>query len=203
VKIIGFFNLKYLPLLGAITSGLLVAALFAWSIGLIWFANQTSNTKFDRDSHTDAIVVLTGGSGRLETGLKLLNDGLGKKLFVSGVTKGLQPIDLFNSSAQIISELKCCIKIGYDASNTAENAKETASWFNAHNFTSLRVVTASYHMPRSMMEFRRSLPNASLVANPIFPQHVKVRDWWYHQGTSKLIASEYAKFLLIMIKPTT
>ena len=38
---------------------------------------------------TDALVVLTGGTKRLETGLKLLSESRAKKLFISGVYKGV------------------------------------------------------------------------------------------------------------------
>lgn len=182
---------------------LLIATTVAWSAGLLWFAGQTARADHDQTTRTDAIIVLTGGSGRLASGLALLDSGLSEQLFVTGVAEGLTPADVFDLPADRLEALTCCIKFGHSAANTAENASETAAWANQHGFTSLRLVTASYHMPRSMMEFRRALPDATLVANPIYPEHVKVDDWWYHRGTAGLIASEYAKSLLMTLKPSS
>ena len=51
--------------------------------GLIWFATVPSPA--NAAGPTDAIVVLTGGHLRLHSGIDLLRDGKGQKLFVSGV----------------------------------------------------------------------------------------------------------------------
>lgn len=180
-----------------------ILATVAWSAGLTWFAGQTARGAFDTTTRTDAIVVLTGGSGRLEAGIELLKAGLGNQLFVSGVGEGVTPEDAFDVETGVLDALACCISFGHSAGNTAGNASETTAWARENGHASLRLVTASYHMPRSMMEFRRALPDATLVANPIYPEHVKVNDWWYHRGTAGLIASEYAKSLLMMLKPSS
>lgn len=187
----------------SIAGAVLIAATVLWSAGLIWFASQTRHTAHDTSTRTDAIIVLTGGSGRLAKGISLLESNLSDQLFVSGVADGLQPEDVFDVEEDKLADLNCCITFGHSANNTAENAVETAAWVNSRGFSSLRLVTASYHMPRSMMEFRRALPGVILVANPIYPENVKVDDWWYHRGTAGLIASEYAKSLLMMLKPSS
>jgi uncharacterized SAM-binding protein YcdF (DUF218 family) len=61
---------------------------------------------------------------------------------------------------------------------------------------SLRLVTAAYHMPRSLLEFRRVLPNAEIVPHPVFPEPVKQRGWWPWPGSASLIVSEYSKYLV-------
>lgn len=183
-----------------VMSGLIIVALVVWSIGLIWFADQIAESDHDKITKTDAIVVLTGGSGRLAEGLDLLKSGLSKQLFVSGVAKGLKPNDVFQAPSSTLNNLSCCITFDYSAQNTSDNAKESALWIKRHNYKSLRLVTGNYHMPRSIFEFRKELPNTTLIANPIYPEHVKIIDWWYHRGTARLIASEYAKSLLIILK---
>lgn len=187
----------------SITGAVMIAATVLWSAGLIWFAGQTTRSSHDTDTRTDAIIVLTGGSGRLAAGIALLETDLSDQLFVSGVAYGLRPEDVFDVEGDKLDGLSCCITFGHSADNTAENAAETAAWVRLQGFSSLRLVTASYHMPRSMMEFRKALPGVILVANPIYPANVKVDDWWYHRGTAGLIASEYAKSLLMMLKPSS
>ena len=49
---------------------------------------------------TDAIVVLTGGSLRLPSGIALLREGKGDKLFVSGVNQGVNLEDLLRISGK-------------------------------------------------------------------------------------------------------
>ena len=54
-----------------------------WFAGLLWIATPPAGDA--RAARTDAIVVLTGGSLRLQSGIDLLREGKGGKLFVSGV----------------------------------------------------------------------------------------------------------------------
>jgi uncharacterized SAM-binding protein YcdF (DUF218 family) len=62
-------------------------------------------------------------------------------------------------------------------------------------FKSLIVVTADYHMPRSLAELRRKLPDVELIPYPVQPRNVHVNAWWAHPGTLQLLLSEYAKFM--------
>ena len=65
-----------------------------------------------------------------------------------------------------------------------------------NGFRSLRLVTANYHMPRSLLQFRHALPDATIIAHPVFPDHVKQDSWWQWPGTARLIIGEYNKFLV-------
>src|SRR5260370_12195306 len=68
--------------------GLLALAIFVlWFGGLAYFVASSLSIRGDPSTPTDAIVVLTGGRLRLETGLPLLAAGRAKKLFVSGVNQ--------------------------------------------------------------------------------------------------------------------
>ena len=58
------------------------------------------------------------------------------------------------------------------------------------------MVTGAYHMPRSLLEFRRAMPGAVLIAHPVFPTHVKLSQWWRWPGTASLVATEYSKYLM-------
>ena len=46
------------------------------------------------DERTDAIVVLTGGSGRLERGFELLERGTSRRMLISGVNRIVRPQEL-------------------------------------------------------------------------------------------------------------
>lgn len=178
-----------------------MAALVAvWGFGLIRYAASIPSELQDDGGSTDAIVVLTGGSGRLSTGLELLAKKRAHKLFVSGVYQGVDVAKLLALSQQAPEELRCCVEIGHSADNTAGNATETAAWARRNGSKSLRIVTSSYHMPRSLLELRHALPGVTLVSHPIFSVNVKQERWWVWPGTASLIMSEYNKYLLARLR---
>jgi uncharacterized SAM-binding protein YcdF (DUF218 family) len=182
----------------------LIFGALAWLAGLVWFAMSIPDAVEDTTTHTDAIVVLTGGSERIDTGLKLLADGLADRLYVSGVG-GVSGAGVSNVGGQLrrgdtLSEavndttLGPRIALG-TAANTPGNATETAAWAHAQKIHSIRLVTAGYHMRRSLLELTAAMPDVTIVPHPVFPANVKT-DWWRWPGTTNLIAREYTKFLL-------
>ncbi len=174
----------------------MLLGLCAWIAGFFWFIEQIPRGIEEPEAMTEAIVVLTGGAGRLGAGLELLARGRGQKLFVSGVYRGVEVAEILRASRQSPEKLECCVELGHDAVDTRGNANETSQWMAAEGFTSLRLVTASYHMPRSRVEFRRAMPAARLIAHPVFPAQVRIGDWWRWPGTASLLIGEYSKYLI-------
>jgi uncharacterized SAM-binding protein YcdF (DUF218 family) len=170
-----------------------------WLAGLIWFATPPAGESWT--GPTDAIVVLTGGSLRLQSGIDLLREGKGRKLFVSGVHQQVDLEDLLGFSGRMPDWALCCIVLGHDADNTLGNAQETAHWIRGQGFHSLRLVTAWYHMPRSLLEFDRAMPDIDIVAHPVFPDQVKQERWWAWRGTAVLLVNEYVKYLGALARP--
>jgi uncharacterized SAM-binding protein YcdF (DUF218 family) len=175
------------------------AALFAG--GLVWFVHLIPSEVADPDRVTDAIVVLTGGCLRLESGLQLLAAGKAQKLFVTGVHPGVEIGQLLRASGQEPERAACCIALGHDASSTQGNAQETAAFVRANDIHSLRLVTASYHMPRSLLEFARAMPGLLIVPNPVFPEILRAGDWWLKPASLSLVAVEYMKYLVALARP--
>ena len=171
-------------------------ALLVWVAGLILFIERIPDAVEDAERHTDAIVVLTGGSLRLEKGFELLSAKMADKLLVSGVDKGIALEDLLEVAGLAPSDLKCCVTLGYMAEDTVSNAIESAVWIRANDIGSIRLVTSSYHMPRSLLEFRSTVPNVEIVPHPVFPERVMVHEWWNRPGTASLVIAEYNKYLL-------
>lgn len=174
-------------------AGLVAAAV--WSFGLFRFADAIPERIEDAATRTDGIVVLTGGSRRLGEGLELLSRGLAEKLFVSGVYQGVDVRKLLSIVRHTPEDLETRINIGI-ATNTKGNAAETMAWMEKQDYRSLRLVTAAYHMPRSLLEFRDAMPAVTLIPHPVFPENVKQDRWWAWPGTASLVISEYNKFLL-------
>ncbi|MBK1667998.1 hypothetical protein CKO28_08105 [Rhodovibrio sodomensis] len=188
---------RRLLLTGGLLAGLLLIALAA---GFFHFAASLPDKVAEPARRTDAIVVLTGGSGRVSTGLRLLERRRADKLFVSGVYKGVDVSELLRVSQQAPGWLTCCVTLGYEAETTYGNAIETAAWVQRNGFGSVRLVTAAYHMPRSLLEFRRRMPEVTIVPHPVFPDHVKQDEWWRWPGSAHLLLGEYGKYLVARVR---
>ncbi|WP_245689473.1 YdcF family protein [Roseospirillum parvum] len=145
-----------------------------------------------------AIVVLTGGSERLTAGVDLLAEDGQRVLFISGVNRAVDAATLAHqlgpAAEAALAEGR--LEIGHAARNTPGNAAEVAAWASRRGIDGLILVTAAYHMPRSLFELRRALPGVRIVPHPVFPASVRQGDWWRWPGTSLLLAGEYTKYLL-------
>lgn len=191
-----------LPLLSAVMRRIgfvLAAAAAMWAVGLVWFAVAPAAEEDRRPS--DAIVVLTGGSLRLKSGFELLREGKGRTLFVSGVNQEVRLSDLLRLAGNAPAWAVCCVVLGYEADNTRGNALETARWMRQQGYRSLRLVTAWYHMRRSLLEFERAMPHIRIIPHPVFPARVKREYWWAWPGTALLLVGEYDKYLAALCRP--
>lgn len=177
-----------------------VLLLAAFLFGLARFAAGIPSQADRPGDPVDAVVVWTGGSGRLDQGLKLLEDGQVERLFVSGVYQGVDVDDLLEVAARNPEELRCCIELGYAAGNTRENAKETGEWASRNDLRSLRLVTAAYHMPRSLLELRRAVPGVEVLAEPVYPDAFREEDWRWRARSLALLVNEYVKFLIASMR---
>ena len=173
---------------------ILVAAFVLAALGFPVFVWSLARTSADPES-ADAIVALTGGEGRLVAGLQLLDQGKGQRLLISGVHADTSRTQLFEAVGQLPARAACCVDLGRSAENTIGNAAEAAYWVQKHGYRSLIVVTATYHMPRSLMELRVALPDTKFVPYPVFPDRVRMDEWWRDGETSGILAYEYVKFL--------
>lgn len=183
----------------ALFCGLLAAL---WVVGLVLFVADIPPGAEDAadglaaEAKADAVVVLTGGHGRLQAGFALLERGAAKKLFISGVYDGVAVRELLNLTAKAQDERACCVILGYAAGDTVGNAAETADWMAEEGFRSLILVTSNYHMPRALAEFDMAVPDARILPYPVASPNVPIDDWWRRRGTAHLLMLEYSKYLV-------
>jgi uncharacterized SAM-binding protein YcdF (DUF218 family) len=179
---------------------LLLLLLVVWLGGFLAFAASIPSAVRNPDQPVDAIVVLTGGDVRLAEGFALLDRGLAKKLLISGVSNGvdlpalLQTLNSTPQPGQAV--LDCCVTLGYDARSTEGNARESLRWLSGNGFTNIRLVTANYHMNRSLLEFRRVMPEIAIIPNPVFPRQMQDPYWFARPDTVALLFNEYHKYLV-------
>ena len=175
-------------------------ALFLWLGGFLHFVTELPRRQAQQPGINDAIVVLTGGRGRLQVGLRMLVAGRGTRLLISGVKSGISAVELRDIQAEAAEMFSCCVDLGYQAHDTRGNAIETSLWARHHGYRSLHLVTASYHMPRSLLLFRQAMSDVDFQPIPVMPVSVKLDQWWLFPGTLKLLIVEYSKFLVSLIR---
>lgn len=173
---------------------LAVAGAACWAGGLIWFVHTTRRLPEPPPVHTDGIVALTGGAGRVELALHLLATGRADRLLLSGIGGRTDLATLGRLAGIDTAPLVGRITVGRYAASTRGNGIETAAWAEQNHIRSLIVVTAAYHMPRALTELRQGLPDVHLFPLP-------VGSGGGHGGVEKgvglrLEAAEYTKYLL-------
>lgn len=180
--------------LKVVALGLVLAAVL-FSFGFFLFWNLIDFNADPGRARADAIVALTGGEARIPEAVKLLSQGRGRRLLISGVNPSTTRGELAGLTPGNLHLFRCCVDLGREARDTIGNADETSEWVRQRQFKSLIVVTANYHMPRSLAELRRTLPDVALIAYPVQPSNLYLEDWWEHPGTMRLLLTEYVKFV--------
>jgi uncharacterized SAM-binding protein YcdF (DUF218 family) len=140
------------------------AILLAWALGFAWFAIDLPRPAGNQ--HTDGIVVLTGGPGRIRRGLDVLAAGQAERMLVSGVDRRVRLVDLeaaFHASPKVLGR----IDLGRSAVDTRSNALETRRWIAAHHYKSIRLVTTDWHMRRARFELRQVLSDVTVVRDAV------------------------------------
>jgi uncharacterized SAM-binding protein YcdF (DUF218 family) len=197
------------------------------ALGLLWLGGATAYVERvetlppPADGRSDAIVVLTGGAARMGTALRLLNEGKAERLLVSGVAQTATKVSLMQAVAPTMPDaaqsstspassngqgidlqllFECCVDLGFEADDTAGNAAEAASWAAARGYTSLRVVTANYHMPRALVEFGRYLPGLTILPHPVRSDAMRVEDWWQRRTATVFLLGEYSKYTAALLR---
>lgn len=106
---------------------------------------------------TDAIVVLTGGPGRIEHGFKLLSAGRAKRMLIAGADPTVTKSDIVRRLGGQRRMVDCCVDLGSESVDTRSNSEEAQRWLAPRGYKSVRVVTNDYHMRRTRFEFSRTL----------------------------------------------
>ncbi|MFI4954470.1 MAG: YdcF family protein [Gammaproteobacteria bacterium] len=160
-----------------------------WVIGLAAFYILIPKLQEDYPKDIDAIVILTGGSLRLDTGFEAFSKTNAKKMLISGVGKGVQKKDILNHLKNTYDVDMENITLGEFAKSTDDNAIEAKIFMDLNKYKSMLLVTSNYHMPRSAFLFWVAMPELMIqplsVDNPTNPEDYRL----------KLILTEYNKFL--------
>lgn len=184
-----------MPAFHRLVIGGIAAACWVLALGFIVFAMNVMRAPGGLPEKADGIVVLTGGQLRIKEAAELLKQNLGGRLLISGVNTQTGQSDLIRISGLDAKKFQCCVDLGYTALDTTGNASETRTWATANQYKSLIVVTSNYHMPRSLVELSRVLPDTKLIPHAVTPVTFNHEAWWLSPITARNLVAEYLKFL--------
>lgn len=156
-----------------------------WALGFAAFVILLPGPA-DINIRTDAIVVPTGGPGRIARGTEVLAAGKAKRMFISGADRSAGAASIARAGALDRRLFACCVDVGHEASNTRANAEETLDWLKGRKAKSLRLVTTDWHMPRARFELERVIGRDVRI----------ISDAVESDADLSVLVREYNKFLL-------
>lgn len=146
--------------------------------------------------NSDVLIVLSGGSGRIEQAVKLYEAGKTSCLVLS------------NSRERISSEsdmLQTAISLGIPrktiitedaAQSTYENAKYTLPIMKEHGFKSAIVVSSDFHMRRVKFNFDRVYKGSGIKLTYVGADSgYNANLWWADNYSRSTTLNEYAKLI--------
>lgn len=184
-----------MKILKALLSFLIIGCLVITAL-FVDFAYKTFSAQ-PRLVQSDAIMVLAGGRGRVEEGVRLFRQGKGKYLFLVGVDPSVRKSDLYRpkpgdpSSEDVILEKS--------SRNTLENAIYARDLLAGYEVRSVQLITSRYHLKRAAILLRNALPkDVAIYPYPVDSINVK-EQWWQHEGSFRLLFSEFYKYCLFRV----
>jgi uncharacterized SAM-binding protein YcdF (DUF218 family) len=183
-------------------ASILVLVVVIWFVGLLGFAHRVDHsTPAAEPPVSDGVVALTGASdARITAAMALLESGKARRMLVSGVNP-------MSSRAQIRGVAKadrhiydCCVDLGYQATDTVGNARETSHWVDAEGYHSLILVTSDFHMPRALLELQAASPDVSITPYAIRTTDLDAHHWWRTSDGLRRMTLEYCKYGVILIR---
>lgn len=175
---------------------LIVIGLFAVTVLFIDFTYKTFSYR-QNSRKADAIVVLAGGKGRVEEGVRLFRESRAEYLFFIGVDRSVRKSDLYRPRVGDPSPEKVILEKA--SRNTLENSIFGRDLIVQHDIRSIILITSRYHLKRSSILFRNSLPKEiAIYPYPVDSKNLK-EDWWSHGGSFQLLFREFYKYCMFRL----
>jgi uncharacterized SAM-binding protein YcdF (DUF218 family) len=141
---------------------------------------------------SETIVIVTGGTGRLEAGANLWRKNVAPLVFISGVNPDVKRSELIALLKMDPDIAERHVFLGYRARTTRENGEEVAKWLHDRHIQRAVLVTNDYHLPRALAEIERSVPDVIWQGYAV-PSTEMSQDVWY-----ATVFFEYCKYLVVI-----
>ena len=193
-----------MKVIAQVVAAALVAALI-WASGLLAFAARVDRSTPPGDPpDADGVVALTGGSAeRIDAAMQLLEAGKAKRMLISGVSRQVTRAELQILTGADKPIYDCCVDLGFRASDTVGNARETAQWARGKGYRKLILVTSDYHMPRARLELKGAMPEATVYPYAVATPELRASRWWATSEGLQRMTLEYSKYLVVLARVST
>ena len=164
--------------------------LILWALGFAWFALVLPQPLGAGKS--DAVIVLTGGEGRIDRALEALDRGWAKRVLVAGTDPEVRRREFAAEFEVSGTRMACCVTLEAKSVDTRSNAREAARWIAAEKVRSVRLVTSDWHMRRAAWEFEQAAPD-TLIARDAVPTRPSLRILFleYHKLLARRIGGPF------------
>lgn len=161
-------------------------------------------SELDGCEPADAIIAVSGGdtSARTQEAIDLYKNGWAKRLIFSGAAldkSGPSNAAVMKQQALEQDVPAGVITIEENSETTKENAEKTKDILLDKSIKSAIVVTSSYHMKRTLLEFRDRAPSVDFRAHPTISDSQWSVWWWTTPYGWYLALSEIAKIIMFYI----
>lgn len=106
----------------------------------------------------DALMVLSGGEGRIAEGYRAWSSGAAREFYILGAGRNVPLAKVLPAAARLAAPVRARIHMEGWSENTLENAFSAKSAAEEGDFSSVILVTSDYHVPRAWIAFRKILP---------------------------------------------
>jgi uncharacterized SAM-binding protein YcdF (DUF218 family) len=162
---------------------------------VIYFAYGVYGSDRLPSTQADAIVALSGDPERIREAVNLLAEGYGRRLLIAGIDNSAEIADLYPVHRALFD---CCIDIDHRSGRTSGDAATIRRWALEVRPRSMIVVTSNFHIPRTLLEVRRALPDLHIVPFGVSTGLVDTSEPWRRPEAANLLIREYIKFVAVL-----
>jgi uncharacterized SAM-binding protein YcdF (DUF218 family) len=162
---------------------------------IIYFGYAVYRSERLPPTQADAIVTLSGDPERIRAAVNLLGEGYGRRLLIAGIDNFDEIVNLYPIHRALFD---CCIDIDHRSGRTVHDAATIRRWGLEVRPRSMIVVTSSFHIPRTLLEVRRALPDLHIVPFGVSTGLVDTSEPWRKPEAANLLLREYLKFVAVL-----
>ena len=173
---------------------IILAVLASFAAAAWLFLDFVKDTRSYRSAGkgAEAIVVLTGGRGRIAEGLTQLRKGRGGILILSGVHEDADLDAIFLNRINTVERTR--IVLEKRSTSTYENALEVRKILEERGIKSMILITSGYHVKRAHYIFTRVMPpDIKVEAYSVTTPNFDTERWWSGKSLG-LLAIEFLKY---------
>ena len=161
-----------------------------------------SPSEVDGCQPADAIIAVSGGDtqARTQLAIDLYHTGWAPMLIFSGAAEdksGPSNAEVMRTQAIEQGVPESVILVEDQSATTHENAENTSDILTDLDINNAIVVTSSYHMKRTILEFRLRAPAITFRSHPISSDNQWSVWWWTTPNGWFLAVSEVIKIMVV------